>query len=652
MPQKKHPKRPRRSESFLGIHFDKHMNADCKRVGENVTRRMVEQIIDRVGPDYIQVDCKGHPGFTSYPTKVGTPAPGFVRDQMKIWREVTKRRGVGLFMHYSGVFDREAVRRHPSWARIDEKGNRDKQNTSVFGPYVDKLLIPQLKELCDDYGVDGVWIDGDCWACGLDYSKWALAAWRQETGIRSVPRKESDPHFARFMEFCREGFRRYLGHYVDELHRHDPDFQIASNWAYSSFMPEPVGTNVDFISGDYPLIDSVNAARFEARAMARQGKPWDLMAWSFAGRFGKRPYSTKSVVQLQQEAAQVVAVGGGFQAYFKQKPDGSINDWTMKLMGEVARFCRARQATCHGAEAVPQIALLYSGANMRKKSRNLFRLSGPQRSAIRGALQCLLDGQHAVEVLVEHQLSGRMKEYPLIVIPECDYLEPRFRKELTAYVREGGNLLLIGPEAAKMFRKELGVRFVGRAEERTLFFEHNGWMSGIKGLNRRIKVERKARPFGKLYAQNDVKGPSETAASVARLGKGRIAACYTNIGTAYLTCRTALQRDFLSELVGQIFPNPIVTVTGSSSIDVVLTRKDGKLLVNLLNTAGPHGDENVYVFDEVPPAGPLDVKIRRRGKPKKVSVMPSGRRIRLSYSRGVVRLTLPKLELHEVIVVE
>ena len=109
-----HPPRLRRSESFLGIHFDYHMNERCTEVGKTVSRRMVERIIDAVRPDYVQCDCKGHRGLCSYPTRVGHPAPGFVRDQLRIWRDVTARRGVALYMHYSGVWDNEAVARHSS----------------------------------------------------------------------------------------------------------------------------------------------------------------------------------------------------------------------------------------------------------------------------------------------------------------------------------------------------------------------------------------------------------------------------------------------------------------------------------------------------------------------------------------------------------
>ena len=87
------PPRLRRADSFLGIHFDFHAGPDCKEIGKNTTPAMVENIINLVRPDYLQVDCKGHRGLTSYPTKVGNPAPGFVGDPLRVWREVTARRG-------------------------------------------------------------------------------------------------------------------------------------------------------------------------------------------------------------------------------------------------------------------------------------------------------------------------------------------------------------------------------------------------------------------------------------------------------------------------------------------------------------------------------------------------------------------------------
>ena len=290
------PKRLKRAESFLGIHFDFHAGPDCNAIGKNTTREMIENVIDQVHPDYIQIDCKGHPGLSSYPTKVGNQAPGFVGDPLRLWRQVTAEHGVALYMHYSGVWDSEAIRRHPDWAVVNADGKTNDKATSFFGPYADKLLIPQLRELAGDYGVDGAWVDGDCWASVPDYSEPALKAFRQATGIEDVPRKPGDPHWFEFLQFNREAFRQYLRHNIAEVKKTNPDFQYCSNWAFTDHMPEPVSAPVDFLSGDYSPDDSVNSARLSGRYLTRQGIPWDLMAWSFVRHHRAKCESVPRVV--------------------------------------------------------------------------------------------------------------------------------------------------------------------------------------------------------------------------------------------------------------------------------------------------------------------------------------------------------------------
>jgi len=453
------PPRMKRADSFLGVHFDFHAGPDCNQVGRRTTPEMVDLVIDRVKPDYIQIDCKGHRGYSSYPTKVGNPAPGFVGDPLRIWRDVTRRRGVALFMHYSGVWDYHAVATHPDWAAIDASGKPHDRATSVFGPYVDRLMIPQLRELAGEYGVDGAWIDGDCWGTVPDYGPAAVRAFRKKTGAQSVPRRPGEPHWTEWMDFHREGFRRYLRHYVDALKESHPDFQIISNWAFSDHMPEPVSADVCGLSGDFAPDDSINSARFAGRCLEDQGVPWDLMSWSFSRKTRKQ----KPAAQLMQEAAVVLALGGGYQAYFKQDRDGAIrNPEEMDVMAAVARFCRLRQEYCHRSVAVPQIALLYSTAGHYRASPRLFHWAGSAGvTVLRKALAQMLRNQYGVQVLSEHQLEGRMARWPAIVVPGWEYLSPSFRDGLAAYARGGGRLLLIGAGPARLFRGELAAKGTG-----------------------------------------------------------------------------------------------------------------------------------------------------------------------------------------------
>lgn len=646
-PQATTPKRLRRAESFLGIHFDFHAGPDCTEIGKNTTREMIENVINQVRPDYIQIDCKGHPGLSSYPTRVGNPAPGFVGDPLRLWRQVTAEHGVALYMHYSGVWDSEAVRRHPDWAVVEADGKTSDRITSRFGPYADELLIPQLRELAGDYGVDGVWVDGDCWASQPDYSEPALKAFRETTGITDVPRKPDDPHWFEFLQFHREAFRQYVRHFIAEVKKTNPDFQLCSNWAFTDHMPEPVSAPVDFLSGDYSPEDSVNSARLSGRYLTRQGKPWDLMAWSFTRTAGKDGRNEKTAVQLQQEAAVVLALGGGFQAYFTQRRDGSIREERMPVMAEVAKFCRARQAVCHHAVQVPQIALLFSTAAHYRKSNGLFARDLARMS---GTLQALLESQQSVELLGEHHLTGRMAEYPLIVVPEWEYLEPKFKDELVAYVNGGGNLLLIGPAAAAMFQTELGITLEGQPVSAADYRLASGREPvAITGQVQVAKLGPKCRPFGSLQNVPE-SNSSSPAASVADLGRGRIAATYFTFGQGYVTARTDSARQFLNDLVRQLFPRPMVEVKGSPDVDVVVSRLGNRLTVNLVNTAGPHRSEPI--LDSIAPVGPLDVTIRQAAKPGKITLEPVGTILPFDHRDGETHLVVPRVDIHEVIVVE
>jgi hypothetical protein len=96
-------------------------------------------------------------------------------------------------------------------------------------------------------------------------------------------------------------------------------------------------------------------------------------------------------------------------------------------------------------------------------------------------------------------------------------------------------------------------------------------------------------------------------------------------------------------------------VTGSRAVDVTLARKDGRLLVNLVNTAGPHADGNVYTHDDIPPLGQIEVRVRLsagQARPGRVRLEPRGLDLEFACEDDVVVCTVPRLEIHEVVVVE
>ena len=637
----------KREDSFFGLHFDFHAQPEQKNIGENSDPGLIEQLITEVKPDYIQCDTKGHPGISSYPTKAGNPAPDIKADILKMWRGCTEKYDVALFSHYSGVWDNEAAKRHPEWCAVNSKGETSKEKMSVFGPYLDDLMIPQLKELALAYKMDGIWVDGDCWGTVPDYSSWAAKRWQEETGSETMPKPEDDG-YKDLLEFFRQGFRDYVERYATEAKRAAPDFQVASNWLYTSFVPEEPAVAVDFISGDYSPSDSVNTARFEARCIMNQNKPWDLMAWGFNIQDGY--HVCKTAEQLKQEGAVVIALGGGFQIYNKQLA-GTVQDFIIPNMKAVAEFAREREEWCFKAKAVPDVGVIYSTKGFYTDKKNIFTCYGEKTvDDMKTWTYYLCDCGFSTEILMTHQILGRMAAYKLLVLPDWRVIEDELKTELLAYVKAGGTVIAGGPNAAKIFEEELGVNIGEQKDEPVIFIEQGSCLAGLDTCYAPVETV-KAQGFGKMYTADNRSAPSLPAASVAAFGRGKIAGVYFRGENGYLASRSAAMRDFIKSLVLQT-ARPRLTLRAPKCIDASLMEKDGKWMINLLNTAGEHGDIRIRTFDVIPSINDFEVLLELAQKPASVTLQPENIQPEYSYADSLLRITVDRLDIHCVIVID
>lgn len=590
--------RLRRKDSFFGLHFDLHPNLSDTALGRDLSEEMVQHFLDRVKPDFVQYDCKGHVGYLGYPSKVGLSAPVIVKDSLAIWRKVTARNGVALYIHFSGVWDNVATSQHPEWAVVDADGKRLPNANSTFSPYADQLMIPELEEAAGNYDLDGAWIDGDCWATRPDYSPAAAHAFRQATGFSELPRSASDPGWHEFLEFEREQFRRYVRHYANALHRSRPGFQIASNWYYSTLAPEKPELPLDFISGDFGGDRAIASGQMEARFMSQQELPWDLMGWGFTTHGSDRVY--KPSVQLCQEAAVILAQGGAYQVYYNPTRSGLLEPRIIDRMAGLARFCRERQAACHQSETIPQIGLVFSTHSLYRTGGRLFGGWGKAMDPAAGALAALLECGYSVDVLPEWKVANVARNYPLLVIPDWPEIGTQMRDTALAYARQGGSLLLFGAENAGLFREALGVELPAPAREVSAFVDNATLPVPVYGLWAEV-VPRSAEVIGHRCPTADASLSVEPSATLTRYGAGRIACFYGPAGAFYAKQAAPGFRDFLNRLVRRLF-TPAVEVDAPPTVEVVLRRKSWRNYVHLINLS------RVGTIDYLPPAGPIRLK--------------------------------------------
>ena len=637
----------KRKDSFFGLHFDFHASENTKGIGAEFDPAVLEKIIAAVKPDFVQCDTKGHPGYSSYPTKVGTPAPEIARDILREWREITEKHDVALYAHHSGVLESRAAALHPEWTIRDADGNPTERMSS-FGEYADKLLIPQLKELALDYGLNGAWIDGECWAVWHDWSKKAIEAFVSERGKQPPkPRNgvnadtQDGGHSAtlgqktaeeaadeelmeEYSDFLRKAFFRYVRHYVEEVHKAAPDFEITSNWLNSPQAPDAVCVT-DYISADYDSENSVDSARFCGRVVADFERPWDLMAWGF--RFNG--LAVKTYEQLCQEAAAVVMLGGGVQLYNIQDYRRVVRDeWAVPMWAKLAGFCRERQPFCHQAKPVHEAAVIYSVKAFYRKKESLFGTWGSDYPAdTQGLLFSALDAGFATEILLSHKAMERdLSAYSLLVLGDAHALEPELKEKLIAYVKGGGTLALFGTECANFFAEAFGLRRTSRQSEKVFDITVNGMRYPVQ------------------CPHADSEGMAAGEYESKPFGKGRVLSVPFVLGTAYQKGRSAALRDYAAEVFSPCKRK--LHIEGQKMFDCALMQKEGKEYIHVLNMAGEHRAASARTFDEIPPLYGLQAEYAAPRRPVRVVKLPGGRETAFSYENGTLRFAIDRVDIH------
>lgn len=643
-------------EVYFGIHYDLHAHRDDTELGKELTAEHLYERLARVQPDWVQCDCKGHAGYTSWPTRVGSTSPGVIVDQLAIYREVTRRLGIKLGMHYSGVWDSRAVELHPEWARVRPDGTRDDRITCVLGPYVDELVIPQMIELIDTYGVDGFWVDGENWAVQPCWCERCRAEYRRRGG-GDAPLGPDDVGWHDWLGFHRRLFVEYVAHYAEAVHTRKPDCLICSNWMYTIRQPDPVVAPVDYLSGDYTPVWGADRAALEGRFLDTRGRSWDLMAWGFTAQ-AIAPPVMKPAGHLCQEVAEVIALGGAVMIYGKPQRTGWLVGWHQDILADVAAFCRARQPLCHRTRTASEVAVLHLAASYYRRNQPLFNY-GQAVEPVEGALHALLENHLSTDILDESAALARLSDYRLVVVPEQDGLSEAIRAALSAFAEEGGQVLMSGAHLCNEEPELVGVRATGVPLARATGM----WGDAILPVEDRgvpvfgewpgvTAAEGTAVWLHQMRDQEPEKDLTERPAVTYRpLGRGGITAIHGPLFANYAKNHYPDLRRLVREWVDRLAIPFTVTVDGPPWLEVVLRRREDRLLVNLLNRgAGETTNPHRVIVDELPAVTGVTVRVRWP-EPTSARLLPSGAICATRYADGVLTVKVPAVPIHEVLVV-
>ena len=661
---------------YFGMHYDLHANENDTDLGANADPETLVPLLKLMNPEWVQTDCKGHRGYTSWFSQVkdASVSPGTVKDAMAGWRAATKELGLPLHCHYSGIWDMAASWKHPEWCVVDKDGVVLEDGVDVgrsfppsngimspFGPYVDELLIPQMLELIDCYEVDGFWVDGEIWAVNADYGEAATTAFTEKTGIADIPREPGDAHWNEWMQFQRDAFHDYVTHYCDAVHNHKPGVLVCSNWLQTFRHPGEPRVPTDWISGDNTWVWGYDQSRCEARFISTRGKHWDIMLWGFY-KIGAipdetRPWTFKPVQMLQQEAALTVALGGNVQIYEHPQGlrDGRLIPWRQAVMGEVGQFVKARQTLSEGSQTIPQVAVLHSETHYYHDADIPFPRFADRAKAVMGGTHAMLDSHYGVDILDEWALLQRIDDFAIVVAPERDHMSGEMVQALKAYVENGGHLIVTGAAAYERFGGDfLGVTSVEVQEAANYQLSVTNATAPVYSKSWRLLQPTTATSHGTMGTSPllDDRLLEHPAATINRVANGRVAYVPCDLFEFYYELRYPLVRQFIAELTKALAGKLAIRLTGPRAVEMVLRAKDGKTVVHLINqTSGIANNPHSGAIDEIPLIGPLTVEIARATSPQEVSLAFEDQPVEWAYTDGILTVQVKHIHIHAAIVV-
>lgn len=641
----------------LGFHHDLHASEKDRGLGSKVDVRALARQFGRLAVDWVQTDCKGHPGLTSWPSKLpdASICPGLGSDLLGAWSRAAALAGLPLVAHYSGVYDSAAIARHPEWGvqppeePQERPGIKDNEATCVRSDYSVKLLIPQILEAAKRYGLAGVWVDGEVWGMKPCYCVRCREEFRRRTGWEA-PVEPADPRWPAWWKFLRDSFYEYVANFSREIRRELPEFNVISNWFGSFSMPGPLPAEITRISGDAPSTLAFDVLRQEVRFVSTRGRPWDVMHWTFL--LGSHTQKPESVIL--QEAAITAAYGGDIQLYHQpENRDGRLPEWQIDRIASVYRKLKKYLAICQGSSLFPSVGLLHSEYQLAETTRARNLLVDLDLKAVKGGVYLLADRQIPFDILDEWAAIPRLDELPLLVVPEAAKLSQEMVHAIRTYVHNGGTLLLTGTGGPDVF----GTAFLGaslrRRPGRVRMFVWDDVSEGAPVDMEEcviLKPARSSQTFGEV-AVGPMREKTTPAWCVTLHGRGRVVYSPYAWFRSYFQSRNLETGRALAAVIHKVCPHLPVRVEGAEGVEVIV-RKDrrARLAVHLINLrAGATLSLERPLADKVPDVGAIKLSLASALGVKKLSLFSrkhtvSGRR------RGSrIEFEIPFAGIHEIL---
>ncbi len=657
---------------FRQVHLDFHTSEHIPNVGADFDKAQFQAALKKGHVDSITVFSKCHHGWSYHPTKVNRMHPTLTFDLFGAQIEAAHEIGVKAPGYISAGFDEKSAVEHPEW--IIRNRDQSMMGSSDFSragyhmlclhsPYLDELLA-QVREMCENYNVDGVFMD--ITSARVCYCHSCVRTMR-ERGLNPYDEKNARA----FGEEVYANYTRAVRETVDSVKPGLPIFHNAG--------ATPRGRrDLEYMSS-HTEIESLPTAQWSydnlpmiARYVQPHGRDFLGMTGKFHtgwGEFGgyKHPNA------LIYETSLAVANGGKCSIGDQLHPLGKMDDETYRIIGEAYAKIEEKEPWLDGVSAVADIGLLSFDAYLNKRPEK--KMPDDNMSDV-GALRLLLEGHYLFDVLDE---ESDFTPYKLLILPDRMLIDASLQAKLDAFVAKGGKLLASGMSCllqtadATDFAYDLGVKYEGSCEIQPIYMTPTCPIgsAGVADYVLYAPAELTSPADGKVFAT--VKKPyfARTAEHFCshrhapqRMEDVGVGASLGRNG-AYVASH--IFREYAasgSQFVKQLICKAIdLCLDGQKTLSVELPgqgvatlmdqKEQSRLVLHLLYAPRTvKGAAKIEVIEDCVPLYSVPVSIRSKRPIKRVLLAPSGEELAFTRDGDRVCFEVPKVEIHAMVVLE
>lgn len=656
--------------NFRQIHLDFHTSECIDNIGSEFSKENFQEALKRGHINSITLFSKCHHGWAYHPSEKNEQHPNLHFDLLGAEIEAAHEIGVKTPIYISAGLDEKMARRHPEWLLR----NKDESTTwapdfahdgyhefCMNSPYLDYLL-EQIKETLTKYDADGLFLDivgvHTCYC---------------QNCVRTLLNEGKDPYDEKnateLAERVYANYTKRVRETVDSIKPGLPVFHNGGHIRRGRRDLADMDTHLELESlptggwgyDHFPL---------SASYVRTLGKEYMGMTGKFHttwGEFGgfKHPNA------LRYEAALDCALGAKCSVGDQLHPSGKFDLATYDLIGKAYSEVEAKEPWLDNVTPVADIAILSQEAvaNHQGTELNRFGCNGDY-----GAVRIMLEGKYLFNTI---DLEEDFNKYKLIILPDSIRIDELLKNKLNNFLNNGGKILASGQSGLLTdkdnFAFDFGAEFIGKSNYQPVYFRPRFTPDDLLSTafviysdsydikaTGDILADRENPYFNRSLAhfcshQHAPNNPAELFPAITK-GKDGIYIS-SEIFNEYREKGSYISKNIVLKAIDELLGNTktITTDLPAQGIITLMEQKDENRYIEHLLYATPvkRGD-GIEIIEDIIPLYNIHTSIRLKNIPSKVYMVDTKGKtsdLPYTYENGVLNVTIPKLDLHAMVVI-